>query len=79
MSLQSAAMERDSSGQRRTILAGIAGNIMEWYDFTVYGFFAAVIGHNFFPHSELSYVADCGIWCFRRGVPDAARRQPDPS
>ena len=29
--------------QWRTILAGVAGNVMEWYDFSVYGYFAAVI------------------------------------
>ena len=64
MSLQTAAMERDSSGQRGTILAGIAGNIMEWYDFTVYGYFAAVIGHNFFPaqNSLTSLIAAFGVF-----------------
>jgi MFS transporter, MHS family, proline/betaine transporter len=64
MSLQSAALERDSSGQRRTILAGIAGNIMEWYDFTVYGYFAAVIGHNFFPAQNplTSLIAAFGVF-----------------
>jgi hypothetical protein len=25
---------------RRVVAAGIAGNVMEWYDFSVYGFFA---------------------------------------
>jgi MHS family proline/betaine transporter-like MFS transporter len=35
--------------QRRAIVAGIAGNVMEWYDFSVYGYFAAVIGRQFFP------------------------------
>src|SRR5215510_11726878 len=38
--------------QGRAILAGIAGNVMEWYDFTVYGYFAAVIGHQFFPAKD---------------------------
>ena len=33
----------------RIILAGLVGNVMEWYDFAVYGFFASVIGHQFFP------------------------------
>src|SRR5215467_1139389 len=28
--------------QWRAILAGVAGNVMEWYDFSVYGYFAAV-------------------------------------
>ena len=26
--------------QRRAVIAGIAGNVMEWYDFSVYGYFA---------------------------------------
>ncbi|HKD70358.1 MAG TPA: MFS transporter [Candidatus Binataceae bacterium] len=30
-------------------LAGITGNVLEWYDFSVYGFFAGAIGRNFFP------------------------------
>jgi hypothetical protein len=35
------------------ILAGMAGNVLEWYDFSVYGFFAESIGQNFFPsHSK---------------------------
>jgi MFS transporter, MHS family, proline/betaine transporter len=33
-------------------LAGIAGNVMEWYDFTVYGYFAAIIGSHFFPTQD---------------------------
>ena len=31
----------------------MAGNVLEWYDFSVYGFFAESIGQNFFPsHSK---------------------------
>jgi MHS family proline/betaine transporter-like MFS transporter len=33
----------------RLVIAGVAGNILEWYDFSVYGFFAGAIGRNFFP------------------------------
>jgi MFS transporter, MHS family, proline/betaine transporter len=36
-------------GRRPAIVAGIAGNVMEWYDFSVYGYFASVIGREFFP------------------------------
>jgi hypothetical protein len=32
-----------SSG-RRLIAAGTIGNVREWYDFSIYGFFAAAIG-----------------------------------
>lgn len=37
------------SSPRRIILAGLVGNVMEWYDFAVYGYFATVIGQLFFP------------------------------
>lgn len=33
---------------KRAIAVGI-GNFMEWFDFAVYGFFAAIIGQVFFP------------------------------
>ncbi len=31
---------------------GAAGNVLEWYDFAVYGYFAAVIGRLFFPSAD---------------------------
>ena len=34
---------------RRTITAGVIGNVLEWYDFAVYGFFAPVLAQQFFP------------------------------
>ena len=34
---------------RKLYIAGLVGEIMEWFDFTVYGFFALVIAKNFFP------------------------------
>jgi MHS family proline/betaine transporter-like MFS transporter len=33
----------------RLVAAGIVGNILEWYDFAIYGYFAQVIGEHFFP------------------------------
>lgn len=30
------------------IMAGVIGNALEWYDFAIYGYFASVIGRNFF-------------------------------
>src|SRR5215469_1811647 len=43
-------MNRDTlSAQRHAVVSGIAGNVMEWYDFSVYGYFAAIIGRQFFP------------------------------
>ncbi len=35
--------------RKKLYIAGLVGEIMEWFDFTVYGFFALVIARNFFP------------------------------
>ena len=44
---------RTSAGSTsRVLLAGLIGNVMEWYDFAVYGYFATVIGREFFPSSD---------------------------
>ncbi len=37
---------------RSVILGGLSGNIMEWYDFAVYGYFAPVISQQFFPSKD---------------------------
>jgi MHS family proline/betaine transporter-like MFS transporter len=39
---------------RRAALAGLIGNILEWFDFAVYGYFASDIGRQFFPQSSPS-------------------------
>jgi MFS transporter, MHS family, proline/betaine transporter len=36
----------------RTALAGLIGNMLEWFDFAVYGYFASDIGSQFFPKSS---------------------------
>jgi MHS family proline/betaine transporter-like MFS transporter len=36
----------------RVIAAGMIGNVLEWYDFAIYGYFAAAIGKQFFPHED---------------------------
>ena len=38
--------------QARTALAGLIGNVLEWFDFAVYGYFASDIGRQFFPQSS---------------------------
>lgn len=38
--------------RRKIIIAGLIGNVMEWYDFAVYGYFASVIGTLFFPSAD---------------------------
>lgn len=37
---------------RKAIIAGILGNMLEWYDFALYGHFSLFIGQTFFPREE---------------------------
>lgn len=41
----------DRDARRAATAAGV-GNFMEWFDFALYGFFAATIGNLFFPSSN---------------------------
>jgi MFS transporter, MHS family, proline/betaine transporter len=52
------------ASQRKLVLAGIIGNILEWYDFSVYGYFAVSIGHHFFPSGNptTSLLAAFGVF-----------------
>lgn len=36
----------------RNTLGGVVGNILEWYDFAVFGYFAPLIGEQFFPSTS---------------------------
>ncbi|PLX03390.1 MAG: MFS transporter [Marinilabiliales bacterium] len=49
---------------KRSLIAGFSGNILEWYDFTVYGFFATVIGAQFFPDEDkvVQLIAAFGVF-----------------
>jgi MHS family proline/betaine transporter-like MFS transporter len=58
-------MERERLGaQRQAVVAGIAGDVMEWYDFSVYGYFATTIGRLFFPAQDAvsSLLAAFGVF-----------------
>jgi MHS family proline/betaine transporter-like MFS transporter len=48
----------------RLIAAGTVGNVMEWYDFAVYGYFAVTIGQHFFPSDDAatSLIAAFGVF-----------------
>lgn len=37
------AQAKKQWSQGHTITAGVAGNVLEWYDFAIYGFFAPII------------------------------------
>ena len=43
-------MARRNTGA--VIAAGAIGNVLEWYDFAIYGYFATAIGSTFFPKEE---------------------------
>jgi len=51
----------------RIILAGLVGNVMEWYDFAVYGYFASVLGHLFFPSDDPSVSLIAAFGAFAAG------------
>ncbi|WP_057395620.1 MFS transporter, partial [Ralstonia solanacearum] len=59
--------------RRRAIIAATIGNGLEWFDFTVYSFFAVIIARLFFPTgndltSFLLTVATFGVGFFMRPV-----------
>ncbi|MFS8973414.1 MFS transporter [Cupriavidus necator] len=61
------------SQRRRAIVATVIGNGLEWFDFTVYSFFAVIIAKLFFPtgndlSSLLLAVATFGVGFFMRPV-----------
>ena len=44
-----AAMGPVAGSRKRAVAAATIGSALEWYDFIVYSFFAAMIGKLFFP------------------------------
>ncbi|MEO1193222.1 MAG: MFS transporter [Pseudomonadota bacterium] len=49
---------------KKALAAGMAGNVIEWYDFTLYGYLAVVISQLFFPHEDpaVSLLATYGVF-----------------
>ncbi|WP_320533711.1 MFS transporter [Robbsia andropogonis] len=41
-----------TTSQRRIVAAAVAGNLLEFFDFTVYSYFALLIGKLFFPTTD---------------------------
>lgn len=41
-----------SPASLRAILAGALGNVLEWYDFSAYGYMATMFARNFFPAGD---------------------------
>jgi len=48
----------------KLLAAGIAGNLLEWFDFAIYGFFAVTIGKLFFPDADpvAQVIASFGVF-----------------
>lgn len=44
--------EPSATERRRQMVAIGIGNFMEWFDFAIYGYFAAIIGAQFFPSGD---------------------------
>ncbi len=62
-----------TSARKRAAVGATIGNIMEWYDFAVYGFFSITIARLFFPASDevmsiLLTVGTFGVGFFMRPV-----------
>ncbi|MGH3101299.1 MAG: MFS transporter, partial [Thermoleophilia bacterium] len=41
-----------SDARQRALVAGCVGNLVEWYDFALYGAFATVLATTFFPGTD---------------------------
>ena len=49
------------------ILGGIAGKVTEWYDFALYGYFASIIGKQFFPAEDPTVSTIAAFGAFAAG------------
>src|SRR5205085_4753085 len=45
-------MEPSASESRKAVSAAVVGNVLEWYDFSVYAFVATIIAKKFFPQTD---------------------------
>lgn len=53
--------------RRNIVVAATAGNMLEFYDFTVYSYFALTIGHQFFPKQDSQIAAMLAFAVFALG------------
>jgi MFS transporter, MHS family, proline/betaine transporter len=73
MTIAATAGSTDQARRRRAVAAASIGNALEWFDFVIYGYFAATIAKLFFPSSSegeslLIAFATFGITFFVRPV-----------
>ena len=43
------ATHETAAANRKAIVAGAAGNFVEWFDWSIYGYFAIYFSSQFFP------------------------------
>ncbi|MCB9053620.1 MAG: MFS transporter [Lewinellaceae bacterium] len=62
--MNTTVQQHSSRSRVMAITAGVAGNILEWYDFAIYGFFAPVLVQLFFPAEDptTSLIASFGAF-----------------
>jgi len=55
---------RETARRPAANVAGVVGNVLEWYDFAVFGFFAPLIAEQFFPMGDrlASLLAAFGVF-----------------
>src|SRR5262245_2480960 len=71
-----------SAENRKAVIAGTIGNVLEWYDFGVYGYLATTMSQLFFPGDDktislLKAFAVFGVGCARPRRA-SARESPRP-
>ncbi len=56
--------EMTPTQRRKARISGVIGNVVEWYDFALYGYLAVIIGRLFFPTEDptASLLASYGVF-----------------
>lgn len=52
MAINTQLVPSEQSKFNKYVVAGIIGNIMEWFDYGIYGYFAVAMSTNFFPAND---------------------------
>ena len=52
---------------KKVLATGLIGNVLEWYDFAVYGFFASTIAQQFFPSDNYTTSLIAAFGAFAAG------------